>query len=196
MAALWNRAGHYIFMLWFIFFFPRLVSAAAHWMSTILRHMAWPYCEFTMQVWNVLRAARWKYRTQKIAKNWPSGHHRTNLSRYNFATKAHIDNRKKIVKQQYLLHMSPQYGELRPTSGWDRSGSLGHPCKFQRVSSLGCVTARHCSSGRQPDFAALNRGRHLYSAGRPSRWALAHICSCVLVSVLCLVIIHSSMMPL
>jgi len=28
-------------------------------------------------------------------------------------------------------------------------------------------------------FAALNRGRHLYSAGRPSRWALAHISSCV-----------------
>jgi len=25
--------------------------------------------------------------------------------------------------------------------------------------------------------AALNRGRHLYSAGRPSRWALAHIFS-------------------
>jgi len=23
----------------------------------------------------------------------------------------------------------------------------------------------------------LNRGRHLYSAGRPSRWALAHISS-------------------
>jgi len=34
-----------------------------------------------------------------------------------------------------------------------------------------------CSSGRQPNFAALNRGRHLYSAGRPSRWALAHISS-------------------
>jgi len=39
----------------------------------------------------------------------------------------------------------------------------------------GSVTARHCSSGRQPNFAALNRGRHLYSEGRPSRWALAHI---------------------
>ena len=25
--------------------------------------------------------------------------------------------------------------------------------------------------------AALNRGRHLYSAGRPSGWALAHISS-------------------
>jgi len=52
---------------------------------------------------------------------------------------------------------------------------LGHPCKFQRVSRLGSVTARRSSSGRQPNFAALNRGRHLYSAGRPSRWALAHI---------------------
>jgi len=31
------------------------------------------------------------------------------------------------------------------------------------------------SSGRQPNFAALNRGRHPYSAWRPSRWALAHI---------------------
>jgi len=29
------------------------------------------------------------------------------------------------------------------------------------------------SSGRQPNFSALNRGRHLYSAGRPARWALA-----------------------
>jgi len=39
------------------------------------------------------------------------------LSGYIFATKAHIDNRKKLVKQQYVLHMSAQYGELQPTSG-------------------------------------------------------------------------------
>jgi len=26
----------------FFFFFPRLISAAAGWMSTILRHMVWP----------------------------------------------------------------------------------------------------------------------------------------------------------
>ena len=31
------------------------------------------------------------------------------------------------------------------------------------------------SSRRQPNFAALSAGRHLYSAGRPSCWALAHI---------------------
>jgi len=126
-----------------------------------------------MQVWNVLHAAHCKYRMQKS----PSGHHRTTLSGFIFATKAHIDNRKKVIKQQYLLHMSPQYSELPPISGWDRIVSLGHPCKFQRVSRLGSVTARHSSIGRQPNFAALNRGRHLYSAGRPSRWALAHIYS-------------------
>jgi len=50
---------------------------------------------------------------------------------------------KKLVKQRYVLHMSPQYGELRPTNGWDPSGSLRHPCKFQRVSRPGSVTARH-----------------------------------------------------
>ena len=37
------------------------------------------------------------------------------------------------------------------------------------------VLARHPSIGRQPNFAALNKGRHLYSAGRPSRWTFAHI---------------------
>jgi len=34
-----------------------------------------------------------------------------------FATKAYIDNWKKLVKQQYLLHMSSYYSELRPTNG-------------------------------------------------------------------------------
>jgi len=82
---------------------------------------------------------------------------------------------KKHVKQQYLFQMSLQYGELRPTNGWDRLAGLGHPIIFQRVSRLGSVAARQSSSGRQPNFAALNRGRRLCSAGRPSRWALAHI---------------------
>jgi len=82
---------------------------------------------------------------------------------------------KKLVKQQCLRHMSSPYGELRPTSGWDLLASLGHPSTFQWVSHLGSVTAWHSSNGRQPNFAASNRLRHLYSAGQPSRWALAHI---------------------
>ena len=51
----------------------------------------------------MLQAARWKYRTQKIAILAQSH----NLAGYIFGTKAYIDNRKKkLVKQQYLLHMS------------------------------------------------------------------------------------------
>ena len=48
MVALWNRADHYIFMLFllssffFLFLFPRLISAVRDWMSTILPHMVWP----------------------------------------------------------------------------------------------------------------------------------------------------------
>jgi len=53
----------------------------------------------------------------KIAKKWPSGRYRTTLSGYTFATKACIGNqKKKLVKQQYLPHMSSQYSELRPTN--------------------------------------------------------------------------------
>jgi len=44
MASLHSRCGHYIFALWFLCssFFPRLISAITHWMSTILPHMVWP----------------------------------------------------------------------------------------------------------------------------------------------------------
>jgi len=45
-AALRSRCVHYIFALWFLLsssiFFPRLISAVADWMSTILPHMVWP----------------------------------------------------------------------------------------------------------------------------------------------------------
>jgi len=59
-------------------------------------------------------------------------------------------------------------GVLAPYNGFTLRPSLA-------LSYIGSVTARHSSSGRQPKFAALNRGRHLYSSGRPSRWALPHI---------------------
>jgi len=48
MVALWNRADHYIFILFLssffllLFLFPRLISAVGDWMSTILPQMVWP----------------------------------------------------------------------------------------------------------------------------------------------------------
>jgi len=131
-----------------------------------------------MQVWNVLHVGRCKYRMQKVVKSLHLGTI-AQLCQAISSQLRHVSTiGKKLVEQQCLIHMFPQYGELRPTSGWDQSGSLGHPCKSQRVSCLGSVTAWHSSIGRQTNFAALNQGRQLYSAGRPSRWALAHILVC------------------
>jgi len=95
----------------------------------------------------------------------PSGHHHTHLSGYIFTTKVCIDNRKKNLLNSNISSRCPHnmvnFGPLAA----EMLASLGHPCKFQRVSHLGRVTARYSSSGRQPNFAAR----------RPSRWALAHI---------------------
>ena len=163
-------------------------------------------------------------------------HQRTTSSGYIFATKACIDNRQKLVKQQYLFHMPPNMVNFGPSASEIGSLVCGTPENFngfrvlasllQRrrsteanqtlhdvlpspglvhciyiffwggallprygiltgvqftlrpslaLSYIGSITARHSSSGRQPNFAALSRGRHLYSVGRPSRWALAYI---------------------
>jgi len=60
-----------------------------------------------MQVWNVLRAARWKYSTQKSPKKSPSGHHPTTLSGYIFATKACILNQKKNMLSSNISSTCP-----------------------------------------------------------------------------------------
>jgi len=86
MAALWNRAGHYIFALWFLSFylsfFSRLISAAADWISIVYHTSTHDVALVRIynMVWNVLQADRWKYRTQKWCKKSPSEHHRTTIS--------------------------------------------------------------------------------------------------------------------
>jgi len=75
-----------------------------------------------MQVWNVLRTARWKYSTQKKAKKSPSGHHPTILSGYIFATKASIDSQKKNLLSSYISSTCPHnmvnFGPLAAEICW------------------------------------------------------------------------------
>jgi len=40
--------GFFFYLSFYLF--PRLISAVADWVSAILPHMVWPWCEFTMQV--------------------------------------------------------------------------------------------------------------------------------------------------
>jgi len=77
-------------------------------------------------------------------------------------------------------HNMVNFGPLMAEICWR---ALGHPIKFQWVSHLGSITAQHSSSGSEPNFAALNRGRHLHSEGWPSRWALAHMSSFIYCSL-------------
>ena len=147
MVAVWNRADHYIFMLLFV-----LLSSFFLFSSPNLSRRRLDVCHTSTHGVALVRildaglkpAARGflKHRTQKSRQKSPSGHHRTTLSDYIFATKAHIHNRTKSLSSNMSSTCPPQYGELRPTSGWDRFTSLRHTSKFQRSSRLGSVTAQ------------------------------------------------------
>jgi len=87
----------------------------------------------------------------------------------------------KIVKQQCLLQMSPQYGELRPTNGWDRLASLRHRSKFQWVSRLGIVNVPTSLTGGQPNLArclAVSWAGTLYTVSQKSSHVLT-VCNFV-----------------
>jgi len=75
-----------------------------------------------VRIWDagLKRAARVSLEIQdaKNRQKSPSRHHRTTLSGYISSQLRHISTiGKKLVKQQYLLQTSSQYGELRPTNG-------------------------------------------------------------------------------
>ena len=123
----------------------------------------------------MLLGTRCKYRTQKSRQKSPSGHHRTTSSGYIFATKVRIDNRKKNLLSSNtsstcpynMVNFGPVVAEIlslvwgTPANGFRVLAALLHGTLVVGVSQT----------------AAFNRGRHLYSAGRPSGWALAHISS-------------------
>jgi len=117
-----------------------------------------------MHVWNVLHAAGWTYRTQKIAILAPS---------YNLVGLYLCSGCMYWQSGKNLLNIdtSPtcprnmvNFGLLTAEISWRVWGT---PANY-------CTALQYWV---QPNFAALNRGRHLYSAGRPSRWSLAHISS-------------------
>ena len=98
-----------------------------------------------MQVWNLLHAPHCKYRTQKIVKNLPSGHHRTTLSGYIFANKACIDNWKKRLAAisstcpHNMVNLDPLVAEIGPVV-W------GTPANFNGSRILAALLQRRRST--------------------------------------------------
>jgi len=134
-----------------------------------------------MQVWNLLHAARWKHRMQKKSPKiaiWAPLHKFVGLYLCNWGTYRQSE------KNLLAAICPPHVFTIWWTSAHYRMTSIdqfGAPLQISTAfASIGSVTARQSSSERQPNFVALNRGRHLCSGGRPSRWALAHISSSTL----------------
>jgi len=98
--------------------------------------------KFRMQVWNMLHAARWKYRTPKWRKKTPSEHHRTTLSGYIFATEARIDNQKKNLLNSNIsptcAYNMANFGPLTVRSV-RLFGCLGHPANFNGFRILAAL---------------------------------------------------------
>ena len=137
MAALWNRAGHYILQLWFLSFF--------FFSSPNLRGQRLVYHTSTHDVALVrisnayLKCAACGLLKIQNAKITPSVHHRTTSTGYIFTTKAHNDNGEKLVKQQYVLHISLQYGELGPLAAEILSLVWGTPTNFNGFRVLAAL---------------------------------------------------------
>jgi len=98
MVALGNRTDHYIFVLWFLssFFLFSLPNLSGRRLD-VYQTSTYGVALVRIQNAGLKPAARGslKYTMQKSRQQSPSGHHRTTLSGYIFATKARIDNVKK-----------------------------------------------------------------------------------------------------
>jgi len=77
--------------------------------------------------------------TQKMAKKSPSAHHCTTSSGYIFLTKAHIDNRKKLLSSNISStcpHDMVNFGTLTAEICWQVCGT---PANFNRFRILAAL---------------------------------------------------------
>jgi len=128
-----------------------------------------------MHVWNVLHAAHWKYRTRKNHLGTIAQLCRTISSQLRHAS---IIGKKVLninTSSSTCPHNMVNFGPITAENCWRVWGTPANFNGFRVLAAL--LYGTLYSSLRQPNFAALNRGRRLYSAGRPSRWELAHISS-------------------
>jgi len=174
MAAVHSRCGHYIFVLFLSSFFLGFFLASSQWSQTgCLPHLH-TWCGFSANL-----ECRSEMYCMRLPENTgcqksPSRHHCATLSGCIFAAKACIDNLKKNLLNSNNSSTCPRsmvnFGPLTAEICLRVWGTPANFSRFRVFSALlhGTLVVGVCQT------AALNRGRHLYSAGRPSR-AMAHI---------------------
>ena len=125
---------------------------------------------------------------KKVAKN------RTTLTGYIFATRVRIDNPKKNLLSSNISSRCPHnmvnFGLIAAEIV---SLVWGTPANFNGFGVLAALLHGTLVAGVS-QTAAFNRGRHLYSAGRPSGWALAHISSFLYFVMCCVVVFFFGVM--
>jgi len=137
-------------------------------MSAVLPHTVWPWCEFKMRVWNSL-----KIQDAKTRQKSTSGHHHTTLSGYIFATKAHIDSRKKVLSSNISSTCSHNMVHFVPLAAEIGSIVWGTPPNFSGFRVLAVLLHGILVVGVSQTLRRWTEGATY--TGRPSRSASAHI---------------------
>jgi len=151
------------------FFIPRLISAAADWMSTILPHMVWPCANLECR--SEMCCTRLAGNTRR--KNDAKYRHLRTIAQHCRAISSQLRHILTIGKNLLSSNIFPtcSYNMVNfgPLAAEILSLVWGTPTNFNGFRVLAALL--------HSQTAAFNRGRHLYSAGPPSRWALARISS-------------------
>ena len=111
MVALWNRADHYIFILWFLllFFFFFFSSPNLSCCRLYIYHTSTRGCGLSANLGSRSETCYARLAGNTGRKKLPkSRHHHTTLSGYIFATKACIDNWKKNLLNSNISSRCPQ----------------------------------------------------------------------------------------
>jgi len=133
-AIIFFQCGFYLSSF---YLFPRLISAVRDWMSSLPYFCIWCGLSANLESMSEMCCTRLAANTGR--KNLPFWHHPTTLSACIFAAKACIDNRKKDVKQKYLLHKTHNmvnFGLLTAEICWRVWGTPAHFNGFCILAAL------------------------------------------------------------
>jgi len=149
MAALCNRADHYNFAVWFLSsssFFLLFSSPNLSGLRLDVYHTSTHgEASANLECRSEMCCTRLAENTCRMQKKLPLGHHRTTLSGYIFATKAHIDNRKNLFSNNIFStypHNTVKFGLLAAEIGW-RVWGTGF-ASWQRY----CTTLQYWASAK------------------------------------------------